>query len=82
MQINPPSKELGIITNIDKRHGLAIIENKRRSDEQNKPHLFIDRGSPLHQEVSNLKNGEDAIAFFARHGSTTPIKFLHCNQTS
>ena len=25
-----------------------------------------------------LITGEDAIAFFAKYGNTTPIKFIHC----
>jgi len=25
-----------------------------------------------------LITGEDAIAFFAKYGNTTPVKFIHC----
>jgi dynein heavy chain len=27
-----------------------------------------------------LRTGEDAITFFARHGSNTPLKFVYCNR--
>jgi hypothetical protein len=35
----------------------------------------------LHQrELSALKTGEDAIRYFARHGSNSKVKVLHCNR--
>lgn len=36
-----------------------------------------DRGEA---DLSQIKTGEDAVAFFARHGSTTKTKFLYCNR--
>ena len=27
-----------------------------------------------------IKTGEQAISFFAKHGNNTPIKFLNCNR--
>jgi len=32
------------------------------------------------EEQLNLVTGEDAITFFARHGSNTPVKFVYCNR--
>ncbi len=28
--------------------------------------------------MEQLYSGEEAIAFFAKYGNTTPIKFIHC----
>jgi len=74
-------KELAFIQNIDKKSGLQALQNDRKNDPLNiKNSLFIERGSKLHHELKQLKSGEDSIAFFARNGSSTPIKFIHCNQ--
>lgn len=32
----------------------------------------------VREHMAQLRNGEDAIAFFAKYGNTTPIKFIHC----
>lgn len=32
----------------------------------------------VREHMNQLKDGEDAIAFFAKYGNTTPIKFIHC----
>jgi len=34
------------------------------------------------ERMLDHKSGEDAIAFFARHGNETPIKFVYCNRVS
>jgi len=39
-------------------------------------------GTPLYEQVKNIKTGEDCIAFFARYGNTTGVKFLHCNRAA
>ena len=28
-----------------------------------------------------MKTGDDAVAFFARHGNNTPLKFVYCNRS-
>ncbi|CEM19434.1 unnamed protein product [Vitrella brassicaformis CCMP3155] len=40
----------------------------------------VDEEELLRQELAKLKTGEDAIAFFAKNGSTTPVKFVYCNR--
>lgn len=35
-----------------------------------------------HADLSKVKTETDAVAFFARHGSTTKTKFLFCNRAS
>lgn len=42
---------------------------------------FISKGSPIHTILIQIKTGEQAISFFAKHGNATPIKFLNCNRT-
>ena len=42
--------------------------------------LFITKGTPLHQTLMDIKTGEQAISFFAKHGNNTPIKFVNCNR--
>lgn len=41
---------------------------------------FIRRGTYIHQLLLQIKTGEQAISFFAKHGNNTPIKFLNCNR--
>jgi len=38
--------------------------------------LFIEKGTPIWEELQKINTGEDAISFFAKNGSTTPVKFL------
>ena len=38
--------------------------------------MYEDRN--VREHMAQLKDGEDAIAFFAKYGNTTPIKFIHC----
>lgn len=32
----------------------------------------------VQEHIKLLVSGEDAIAFFAKYGNTTPVKFIHC----
>ena len=41
---------------------------------------FIRKGTYIHQLLTQIKTGEQAISFFAKHGNNTPIKFLNCNR--
>jgi dynein heavy chain len=43
-------------------------------------HEEIDDEQLLRMERDKMKNGEDAIAFFAKNGAQTPIKFVYCNR--
>lgn len=42
--------------------------------------MIFKLGTPIYDQWKAIKTGEEAIAFFAKHGHTTPIKFLHCNR--
>jgi len=46
------------------------IQNAKYEDKTVKDHM------------KSLQKGEDAIAFFAKYGNTTPIKFIHCVRDS
>ena len=35
---------------------------------------------PLQAQRQQLKTGEDAISFFAKHGNNTQIKIINCNR--
>eukprot|EP00971_Amphidinium_carterae_P285136 5660124-Amphidinium_carterae.1 len=35
----------------------------------------------LRRELAKLKTGEDVIAFFAKNGSNTPVKFVYCKRS-
>jgi hypothetical protein len=41
---------------------------------------FIKKGEPIWHMQNSIKTGTHAIAFFAKHGVTMPIKFLNCNR--
>ena len=32
----------------------------------------------IRQEVRQMKTGEDAVAYFTRHGANTKLKLIHC----
>ena len=34
----------------------------------------------MHQTLMEIRTGEQAISFFAKHGNNTPIKFVNCNK--
>ena len=61
-----------------------IIENnedeKKNQAIQARTANFIRRGTYIHQLLMQIKSGEQAISFFAKHGNNTPIKFLNCNR--
>jgi len=41
---------------------------------------FIKKGTAIYNMQTSIKTGTHAIAFFAKHGITMPIKFLNCNR--
>lgn len=43
---------------------------------------FKDNEGEVLEEALKLTSGEDAITFFARHGNSTPLKFVYCNRVS
>ena len=40
----------------------------------------ISKGTYIGQLLGAIETGEQAIAFFAKHGSGTPIKFVNCKR--
>lgn len=42
--------------------------------------MFIEKGTPLYKQRAEIKTGEQAISFFAKHGNNTPIKIFNCNR--
>ena len=44
--------------------------------------LFVEKDSYIHEQLMKIKSGEQAISFFAKHGSITPVKFLLCNRAA
>lgn len=41
---------------------------------------YISKGTYIWQLLSQIETGEQAIAFFAKHGHNTPIKFVNCKR--
>ena len=41
---------------------------------------FIEKDTPLYKQRAEIKTGEQAISFFAKHGNNTPIKIFNCNR--
>jgi dynein heavy chain len=41
---------------------------------------YISKGTYIGQLLGAIETGEQAIAFFAKHGSNTPIKFVNCKR--
>jgi dynein heavy chain len=41
---------------------------------------FIEKGKPIWFLQQSIKTGDQAISFFAKHGSNMPIKFINCNR--
>ena len=61
--------------------GLKTMRMRRRtSPMQARQANFISTGTYIHQLLMQIKTGEQAISFFAKYGSNTPIKFLNCNR--
>jgi len=41
---------------------------------------FIRKNTASWHMVQAIKTGDQAISFFAKHGTNMPIKFLNCNR--
>lgn len=41
---------------------------------------FIRKNTAIWHMVQAIKTGDQAISFFAKHGTNMPIKFLNCNR--
>lgn len=41
---------------------------------------YISKGTYIGELLAAIETGEQAIAFFAKHGSNTPIKFVNCRR--
>lgn len=41
---------------------------------------YISKGTYIGELLAAIETGEQAIAFFAKHGSNTPIKFVNCKR--
>jgi dynein heavy chain len=61
-----------------------IIENQEDESKdlvmQARQANFITKGTYLDDLISQIETGEQAISFFAKHGHSTPVKFLNCNR--
>lgn len=56
-----------------------LFEQKNRMKmEQIQNAVFED--NEVKEHIGKLKDGKDAISFFAKYGDTTPIKFLNCKR--
>jgi dynein heavy chain len=85
----PPIKKVPEPESDDEREGqrdaidITVLKKMLAADQTRKKAtgvrdtLFISMGSQLHKEIMKYTTGEDAISFFAKNGSNTPIKFLH-----
>ena len=66
-------------TNLDR-----LIENEedKGTDQAVKAREanYISKGTYIWQLLSQIETGEQAIAFFAKHGHNTPIKFVNCKR--
>ncbi|KAL8435556.1 hypothetical protein ACSSS7_002401 [Eimeria intestinalis] len=51
-----------------------------RPDSPNRSSQSQDLDKTGHADLTKIKTEQDAVAFFARHGSTTKTKFLFCNK--
>jgi hypothetical protein len=43
---------------------------------------FIKKNTPIWHLQQKIRDGTQAIAFFAKHGTSMPIKFLNCNRAT
>jgi dynein heavy chain, axonemal len=43
--------------------------------------MFVEKGTLLYRQRAEIKTGEQAISFFAKHGNNTPIKIFNCNRS-
>jgi dynein heavy chain len=60
---------------------MLAADHTRRKSAGVRDTLFISKGSQLSKEIMRYRTGEDAISFFAKNGSNTPIKFLYAGKS-
>jgi hypothetical protein len=41
---------------------------------------YIKKGTQAYHMVKAVQTGDEAISFFAKHGTNMPVKFLNCNR--
>ena len=74
-------KPTAIGPKLDYQGFLGVLDRLNESENSKKNmNLVLITGTPLYEQVKNIKTGEDCIAFFSKHGNTTGVKFLHCNR--
>lgn len=64
--------------NIDYYKVVASVFDEKNKKQGNKIQnaFFVD--AAVNEMLNTIKNGEDAISFFAKYGNSTPIKFINC----
>lgn len=73
--------EEGQLEKLDYKSFLSIIDKVNDSESAKKnTNLFLKAGTELYEQVKKINTGDECIAFFARYGNTTGVKFLHCNR--
>lgn len=61
---------------------LNTVDDKAENDIAiAKNSMFVEKGTPLYKQRAEIKTGEQAISFFAKHGNNTPIKIFNCNRS-
>jgi dynein axonemal heavy chain len=60
----------------------STVDIEANTDKSILTRVYTDTESQELESQLQLKTGEDAITFFARHGSSTPMKFVYCNRRS
>jgi hypothetical protein len=68
----------GILTYETLEQILDRTNSKNKSIGKN---WFIEKNTALFDELMSIKTGDKAVAFFAKYGNSTPVKFIHCNRT-
>jgi len=60
---------------------LNVVDDKAENEiALAKNSMFIEKNTPLYRQRAEIKTGEQAISFFAKHGNNTPIKIFNCNR--
>jgi len=56
----------------------SVFDEEKSKKQGNKIQnaFFVD--AAVNEMLNTIKNGEDAISFFAKYGNSTPIKFINC----
>lgn len=92
MEMDPDAyqqmEEMGEAPDDDETYDYAmlnrLIENEedKGMDQAQKAREanYISKGTYIWQLLSQIETGEQAIAFFAKHGHNTPIKFVNCKR--